>query len=233
MRVSAAAPWIERGGSEVTTLMIRNIPSKLTQDDLVGALESLGFGNRFDLLYVAWSGVPWKPANGNKGYAFVNFPNPLDAAHFSAVFNGVEFQRPNSTKTVEIGVAQHQGLRKSLRSMTLLHPSRFPVVRGAVAQAELANALAGSKRKSSLMRKLKANDGEEQSLAEVLQGTGNGNGFQDRWSSLEEATSVVDVEASTRAGHARSSSGTNCCISQSPICLDVRPGSTTRFAARS
>merc|ERR1719440_891035 len=56
--------------SKWTSVMIRNIPCRYTQQELIDEIEMLGFV--IDFLYLP----PARRATGNLGYAFVNFVDP-------------------------------------------------------------------------------------------------------------------------------------------------------------
>ena len=56
-----------------TTIMIRNIPNKYTQQKLLETLDSEGQQGRYDFLYLPMD----QKNNCNVGYAFINFISPL------------------------------------------------------------------------------------------------------------------------------------------------------------
>eukprot|EP00929_Paragymnodinium_shiwhaense_P112700 TRINITY_DN80967_c0_g1_i1.p1 TRINITY_DN80967_c0_g1~~TRINITY_DN80967_c0_g1_i1.p1 ORF type:complete len:513 (-),score=85.30 TRINITY_DN80967_c0_g1_i1:89-1627(-) len=95
-----------------TTLMIRNIPNRYTQRELIMELEDLGFGGQFDFLYIPLD----KGTMSNVGYAFVNFTIPGDAARCMQVFQNYRFKRHRkmSGKIAAISVAHVQGLEANL-----------------------------------------------------------------------------------------------------------------------
>jgi len=89
-----------------TTLMIRNVPRRTTQTELVEQLEYDGFADVFDFLY-----APSDFATGeNKGFAFVNFVSEASAKalanawHKRRVFDGGFDQQ-----TLNVGAAAIQG----------------------------------------------------------------------------------------------------------------------------
>ncbi|CAK0844450.1 unnamed protein product [Prorocentrum cordatum] len=67
-----------------TTVMMRNLPTTLSRDELVDLVKSKGFEEQFDFLYL--------PANfvsaSNFGYAFVNLLTHQHAVRFQKVFDG-------------------------------------------------------------------------------------------------------------------------------------------------
>mmetsp|Transcript_37491 Transcript_37491/g.88081 ORF Transcript_37491/g.88081 Transcript_37491/m.88081 type:complete len:433 (+) Transcript_37491:46-1344(+) len=57
------------GLSRLTTAMIRNVPSKYTQQKLMREINDMGFLGKFDFFY-----LPMQPhGRGNRGFAFINF----------------------------------------------------------------------------------------------------------------------------------------------------------------
>ncbi|CAK0814289.1 unnamed protein product [Prorocentrum cordatum] len=71
---------------KVTTLMVRNLPAKLKQQDFVWELNASGFEGTFDICY-----IPRDFSSGRcKGYAFVNFKLVADACRFHATWHHTE-----------------------------------------------------------------------------------------------------------------------------------------------
>jgi hypothetical protein len=68
--------------SEVTTLMMRGIPCKFSQEDLLTLVDSSGLGDKYDFFYMPYAG-----SNGsNLGYCFINFRETIDAWTFAFHF---------------------------------------------------------------------------------------------------------------------------------------------------
>lgn len=122
-----------------TTLMIRNIPNRYTQRELIAELEELGFGSTFDFLYMPLD----KGTMSNVGYAFVNFIDPAWAEKCFNLFQSYRFQRHRkiSGKIAAISVAHIQGLEANLAHYenaavnTAKLKQRRPVVFANIAQS--------------------------------------------------------------------------------------------------
>jgi hypothetical protein len=95
-----------------TTIMLRNIPNRYTQRDLIEELEDLGFKDKFDFLYLPVD----KGTLSSVGYAFINFVCPFSAERCTQVFNGYSFRPLNNSKTkvASTSVAHLQGLDANL-----------------------------------------------------------------------------------------------------------------------
>jgi len=96
---------------DVTTMMLRNIPNKYTQNSLLQEINDLGFAGTFDFFY-----LPMDVHNrSNVGYAFINFLRPDDAELFRQKFSDHQFQRFQSRKISSVCTAHVQGLHENLR----------------------------------------------------------------------------------------------------------------------
>jgi len=95
-----------------TTLMIRHIPNRYTQRQLITELEDLGFAGSFNFLYLPLD----KGTLANVGYAFVNFLEPSWADRCVAVFQDYSFRchRRHTRKVAAVSVAHIQGLEANL-----------------------------------------------------------------------------------------------------------------------
>ena len=87
-----------------TTVMIRNIPIKYTDEMLIEALEE--FKGKYDCLYLPFD----YEKNGNKGYAFINFVHPLHILYFYDKFSGKKWELFESSKICELNMANFQGI---------------------------------------------------------------------------------------------------------------------------
>merc|ERR1719359_430932 len=98
------------GIEELTTVMIRNIPCKYTQHDLMEDITTIT--PLFNFVYLPQS----KRIDGNIGYAFVNFTTPEVAQDFQERFNGFTFpKQPTSSKIADVVFAVLQGLRENIK----------------------------------------------------------------------------------------------------------------------
>jgi len=121
-----------------TTMMIRNIPNRYTQADLVAELESMGFVDTFDFLYLPVD----KGTMGSVGYAFVNFVDPIWATACMQQLAGRRFRgnRRNSGKPAVVSVAHLQGFEANMRhygrvAVTSTEERKFrPMVKASLSQ---------------------------------------------------------------------------------------------------
>ena len=97
---------IATGKDTRTTVMIRNIPIKYTDEILIEALKE--FKGKYDCLYMPFD----YEKNGNKGYAFINFVNPLHILYFYEKFNGQKWLHFESSKICELNCAHFQGINE-------------------------------------------------------------------------------------------------------------------------
>lgn len=90
----------------VTTLMIRNLPYSLTQQELLQAVDDAGYSGQCDFLY-----LPHKfKEHKNLGFAFVNFTDVEVASKFSAEWHHTyRFKMGSMHKPLNISAAAVQG----------------------------------------------------------------------------------------------------------------------------
>mmetsp|Transcript_2904 Transcript_2904/g.5193 ORF Transcript_2904/g.5193 Transcript_2904/m.5193 type:complete len:349 (+) Transcript_2904:58-1104(+) len=95
-----------------TTVMLRNISSRYTAEELLVELMDRGFQDTFDMLYLP---MDFK-SHRNMGYCFLNFVRPENARRCKDVFNGVQLPRYKSSKVLEVSRAFVQGLKANLQA---------------------------------------------------------------------------------------------------------------------
>eukprot|EP00929_Paragymnodinium_shiwhaense_P081992 TRINITY_DN43031_c0_g1_i5.p1 TRINITY_DN43031_c0_g1~~TRINITY_DN43031_c0_g1_i5.p1 ORF type:complete len:271 (+),score=39.38 TRINITY_DN43031_c0_g1_i5:46-858(+) len=89
-----------------TTLMIQNLPSRCEREDVLNAMNQLGFQDSYDFFHLPVRNLRLK--SQNFGYAFVNFLDPLVAQRFSEAVNNGSMQIRN--KCVSAVPAHIQGV---------------------------------------------------------------------------------------------------------------------------
>jgi len=100
------------GEEPPTTLMIRNIPCRYSQRDLVMDLKTKGLEGVYDFLYMPMD----QASSSSVGYAFVNFIHPSYAETCMQLFQGHRFKRARcARKVASVSVAHIQGLQKNLQ----------------------------------------------------------------------------------------------------------------------
>eukprot|EP00448_Togula_jolla_P002755 CAMPEP_0170613030 /NCGR_PEP_ID=MMETSP0224-20130122/24049_1 /TAXON_ID=285029 /ORGANISM="Togula jolla, Strain CCCM 725" /LENGTH=272 /DNA_ID=CAMNT_0010938593 /DNA_START=116 /DNA_END=934 /DNA_ORIENTATION=+ len=128
-----------------TTAMLRNIPNKYTQNLLLAEVESMGFGDSYNLFY-----LPMDVKNHlNVGYAFINFLCPSDMLRFTETFTDYTFQHHSSRKVGIVSPAHIQGLVENLlhfsnRAVTWSRNSLYrPIVKIGGQHRDLCDVLQG------------------------------------------------------------------------------------------
>lgn len=96
-----------------TTIMIRNIPNRYTQTQIMKELETLGFAGTFDFFYAPMD----KCTRCNVGYAFVNFVRPEVAAYCMQVMENHCFRSHGRQreKHARVSVAHIQGFEANIK----------------------------------------------------------------------------------------------------------------------
>ena len=109
---------IASGKDTRTTIMIRNIPIKYTDEILNDTFKD--FHGKYDCLYMPYD----YEKNGNKGYAFINFVNPLHILLFYEKFNGKKWMHFESNKICELNMAHFQGVNE-IQNENIIIPSKY------------------------------------------------------------------------------------------------------------
>jgi hypothetical protein len=106
---------------ELTTIMLRNVPSGYTRTMLLELIDGLGFQGRYDFVY-----LPMDFRNGvNLGYAFVNSISHEDAMRLTDKLQGFCTWTADSSKICEVSWAHpNQGLAEHVdryRNSPVMH----------------------------------------------------------------------------------------------------------------
>jgi hypothetical protein len=116
----------------ITTMMLKNIPCRKSQEEVMAHIDKKGFAHRYDFFYLPRD-VKFR---ANLGYAFINFITPEDAAAFQNEMNGYRFANSGSSKACAAVPAHVQGLMNNLAAFKrteVMRSSRKPYFSGVVA----------------------------------------------------------------------------------------------------
>jgi RNA recognition motif 2 len=103
---------VDSGRDTRTSLMVRNIPNKYTQQMLLNELQENGHGpGIIDFFYLP---IDFKN-RCNRGYAFVNFVDFKDIIPFHTRYFGKHWRTFNSDKICDITYARIQGKQAMLK----------------------------------------------------------------------------------------------------------------------
>ncbi|KAF4680544.1 hypothetical protein FOZ60_013275 [Perkinsus olseni] len=103
-------PARQKQNGGVTTWMMRNVPNRYTQGELMQEISFSGFEGKFDFFYLPIDRV----SMANAGYCFINFTTAEDASEFFDFFAGRVLGRFGSRKVVEVVPAAIQGFYQNL-----------------------------------------------------------------------------------------------------------------------
>jgi len=114
-------------GSTVTVMM-QNLPKRLSQNLLIEEIKSKGFGGTYDFVYVPVE----MQTKFNRGYAFINFVEPKYAMAFKSCYEGHQLTKYSSRKVIAILPAALQGFEANyarFASSRMVHeaPGAHPV----------------------------------------------------------------------------------------------------------
>jgi len=119
------------GKTPITTMMLKNIPCRKSQEEVMAHIDSKGFGTRYDFFYLPRD-VKFR---ANLGYAFINFATPEDASGFKDEMDGFQFTGSGSSKACAVVPAHVQGLMNNLSAFKrteVMRSSRKPYFSGVV-----------------------------------------------------------------------------------------------------
>jgi len=95
---------------DITTLMIRNVPRRYTEDAFVHEINKMAAPCDYNFLYLPWD----TRKSANMGFAFVNFVSAEIAANVSQKHNGAPWGLVNANKRIVMMPAHLQGLVDNL-----------------------------------------------------------------------------------------------------------------------
>lgn len=99
----------------ITTLMMSNLPCRLTRQELMQTIDAAGFAGQYDFLYLPRTSK--SPDSPNLAYGFVNLIDSETALRFVKSMTGQRFPHLASRKAMIVKVAMVQGLARNLRSL--------------------------------------------------------------------------------------------------------------------
>jgi hypothetical protein len=100
----------------VTTFMIRNIPCRCTQAEVLGAIEEVGFAGAYDFFYLP--SLPTKRGmHQNQGYAFIGLSDPTLGSTFVEALSGYFFKSRQSKKSIVVAPARLQGQAENMANL--------------------------------------------------------------------------------------------------------------------
>jgi len=98
--------------SDMTTVIMKEIPLDFARDDVVELLDTNGFSGEYDFVYLPHN----FRAEKSFGYAFINLVSSSIAERFLSLFTGFEDWGIPSDKVAEVSHTQtHQGLEAHIR----------------------------------------------------------------------------------------------------------------------
>lgn len=104
-QIADGSPSDSHAWDNIYTVMMRNLPNRVTQDSLLIAINEAGFSGSYDFVY-----LPIDPdTKTNRGYAFINLISPGHALMFGMHFEGWTFSNFKSQKVVSVVPAVVQG----------------------------------------------------------------------------------------------------------------------------
>jgi len=118
---------------EATTLMLRNLPEHVVQQDLIDALDASDFAGQFDFCYMPSACDTGK----GKGYCFINFKTPDAAKALLSAWEGRYPLGRSNKGRLRVSLANIQGRDANIRkwntkkTMRIRNPNHRPFIPGA------------------------------------------------------------------------------------------------------
>lgn len=103
----------------LTTVMVRNVPNKYSQDALIEMVRKMGF--RFNFFYAPMDARTL----ANCGYFFMNLVSPEEAEECLRRFNGLQLPAARSRKVCTACWARIQGYSANVQSLPPVGPREF------------------------------------------------------------------------------------------------------------
>jgi phenylpropionate dioxygenase-like ring-hydroxylating dioxygenase large terminal subunit len=95
---------------ECHTLMIKHLPCRCSQKEVLEGIASVGFGDRYEFFY-----LPIRRGHTqNFGYAFVGFKDQESCSAFSEAMTGYRFPGRSSGKACVLAPARIQGFKDNM-----------------------------------------------------------------------------------------------------------------------
>ncbi|CAK0880554.1 unnamed protein product [Prorocentrum cordatum] len=107
----------------ITTVMVRNLPARCTQGEVVGELDRSGFEGCYDFCY-----MPCDFDSGqNNGYVFVNFKTPAVTRSFKETWHGrSRFPNHPDSRSLQVTAAHIQGYEANIAMLQTAGVIRNP-----------------------------------------------------------------------------------------------------------
>eukprot|EP00929_Paragymnodinium_shiwhaense_P076467 TRINITY_DN39326_c0_g1_i1.p1 TRINITY_DN39326_c0_g1~~TRINITY_DN39326_c0_g1_i1.p1 ORF type:complete len:206 (-),score=38.30 TRINITY_DN39326_c0_g1_i1:487-1104(-) len=101
-----------------TSLMIKNIPSRAMETEVIGAVDAAGFQGLYDFFYLPMPRIKNVKTVSNRGYGFINFKDPEGSKRFMDFICSPGITVRSSYKVLDACHARAQG-RDALMSCAI------------------------------------------------------------------------------------------------------------------